>query len=230
MVTGSVIVGYKSATLTDGFTSERTRKRLVSGLRSKGITDEKVLLAMGSVQRDLFIEDALKSRAYEDTALPIGYRQTISQPFIVALMSQILRSNRDNLGRVLEVGTGSGYQAAVLSGFADQVYTIERIQQLLDAAKLRLAPLGINNVSFRHGDGASGWTVNAPFDGIILTAAPAVVPTILFDQLAEGGILVAPEGEEQHQTLVHWKKTHGTVRRFESVPVVFVPMVSGIIS
>jgi protein-L-isoaspartate(D-aspartate) O-methyltransferase len=185
---------------------------------------------MGSVQRDLFIEDALKSRAYEDTALPIGYRQTISQPFIVALMSQILRSNRDNLGRVLEVGTGSGYQAAVLSGFADQVYTIERIQQLLDAAKLRLAPLGINNISFRHGDGASGWTINAPFDGIILTAAPAVVPTILFDQLAEGGILVAPEGEEQHQTLVYWKKTHGSVRRFESVSVVFVPMVSGIIS
>ncbi len=230
MVTGSVIVGYKSAKLNDGFTSERTRKRLVTGLRNKGITDEKVLLAMGSVQRDLFIEDALKSRAYEDTALPIGYRQTISQPFIVALMSQILRSNRDNLGRVLEVGTGSGYQAAVLSGFADQVYTIERIQQLLDAAKLRLAPLGINNISFRHGDGASGWTINAPFDGIILTAAPAVVPTILFDQLAEGGILVAPEGEEQHQTLVYWKKTHGSVRRFESVSVVFVPMVSGIIS
>jgi protein-L-isoaspartate(D-aspartate) O-methyltransferase len=101
---------------------------------------------------------------------------------------------------------------------------------LLDAAKLRLAPLGINNISFRHGDGASGWTINAPFDGIILTAAPAVVPTILFEQLAEGGILVAPEGEEQHQTLVYWKKTHGTVRRFESVPVVFVPMVSGIIS
>ena len=230
MVAGSMSVSYRSASLIDGFTSERTRKRLVSGLRSKGITDEKVLLAMGNVQRDLFIEDALKSRAYEDTALPIGYRQTISQPYIVALMSQILRSNRDKLGRVLEVGTGSGYQAGVLSGFADQVYTIERIQQLLDAAKLRLVSLGITNISFRHGDGASGWKINAPFDGVILTAAPVVVPTILFDQLAEGGVLVAPEGKEQNQTLVHWKKTHGTVRRFESVPVVFVPMVSGIIS
>ncbi len=230
MVTGSLSMSYRSAVLTDGFTSKRTRKRLVSGLRSKGITDEKVLLAIDAIQRDLFIEDALKTRAYEDTALPIGYRQTISQPFIVALMSQILRSNRDKLGRVLEVGTGSGYQAAVLSGFSEQVYTIERIQQLLDAAKLRLAPLGINNISFRHGDGASGWAINGPFDGIILTAAPAVVPTILFDQLAEGGILVAPEGKEQNQTLVHWKKTRGTVRRFESVPVVFVPMVSGVIS
>ena len=229
MVAGSVTVSYKSATLTDGFTSERTRKRLVARLRSKGITDEKVLLAMGSVQRDLFIEDALKSRAYEDTALPIGYRQTISQPFLVALMSQILRSNRNKLGRVLEVGTGSGYQAAVLSRFADRVYTIERIQQLLDAAKLRLVPLGITNIRFRHGDGASGWTINAPFDGIILTAAPAVVPINLFDQLAEGGILVAPEGEAQNQTLVYWRKTHGYVRRSESVPVVFVPMVAGII-
>jgi protein-L-isoaspartate(D-aspartate) O-methyltransferase len=230
MVGGSLIVSYKSAALTDGFTSERTRKRLVAGLRSKGIADEKVLLAMGSIQRDLFVEDALKSRAYEDTALPIGYRQTISQPFVVALMSQILRSNRDKLGRVLEVGTGSGYQAAVLSRFADRVYTIERIQQLLDAAKLRLAPLGITNISFRHGDGTSGWTINAPFDGIILTAAPAVVPSNLFDQLADGGILVAPEGGEQNQTLVYWKKRHGHVRRFESVPVVFVPMMSGIIS
>jgi len=230
MVTGSLIVSYRSATLTDGFTSERTRKRLVSGLRRKGITDETVLLAMGSIQRDLFLEDALKSRAYEDTALPIGYQQTISQPFVVAFMSQLLRSNRDKLSRVLEVGTGSGYQAAVLSGFADQVFTIERIQQLSDAAKLRLAPLGINNIRFRHGDGASGWTINAPFDGIMLTAAPAVVPTNLFDQLAEGGILVAPEGEAQNQTLVYWKKTHGYVRRYESVPVVFVPMVSGIIS
>ena len=230
MVTGSLSMSYRSAVLTDGFTSKRTRKRLVSGLRSKGITDEKVLLAIGAIQRDLFIEDALKTRAYEDTALPIGYRQTISQPFIVALMSQILRSNRDKLGRVLEVGTGSGYQAAVLSGFSEQVYTIERIQQLLDAAKLRLAPLGINNISFRHGDGASGWTVNAPFDGIILTAAPVVVPTNLFDQLAEGGILVSPEGEEQDQTLVYWKKTHGYIRRVESVPVVFVPMISGMIS
>ena len=224
------MVSSKSTTFTNGFTSERTHKRLVTGLRRKGITDETVLLAMASIQRDLFIEDALKSRAYEDIALPIGYRQTISQPFVVALMSQILRSNRDKLGRVLEVGTGSGYQAAVLSEFADRVYTIERIQQLFDAAKLRLAPLGIKNVSFRHGDGTSGWTVNAPFDGIILTAAPAVVPINLFDQLADGGILVAPEGEEQNQTLVYWKKTHGSLRRVESVPVVFVPMISGMIS
>lgn len=177
-----------------GFTSQRTRDRMVERLRLKGIRDETVLAAMAAVPRHLFVDEALASRAYEDTALPIGFEQTISQPYVVALMISALRAGRENgLGaKVLEIGTGCGYQAALLAKLAKEVYSVERISGLLERARSNLRGLRIPNLRLAHGDGSEGLAAAAPFDSIISAAAAQELPPALKTQLAVGGRLIAP--------------------------------------
>src|ERR1700735_3126529 len=172
-----------------GMTSARTREGLVQRLQEQGIADQRVLDRVRSVPRHLFMDEALASRAYEDTALPIGFGQTISQPFVVAKMLAA-----GEAPRVLEIGTGCGYQTAVLSPLVTEIYSIERIAPLLGRARRTLRELRIRNVNFRHDDGSIGWAARAPFDGILLTAAPHTVPPALFEQLKTGGRLIAPVG------------------------------------
>ena len=175
-----------------GMTSQRTRERMVDRLREQGITDEGVLSAMASVPRHVFVEEALASRAYEDTALPIGLGQTISQPYVVAKMIEALRAGGRGLGRVLEVGTGCGYQAAVLAQLAPEVYSIERIQALLDRARRNILGLKLSNLRLTHGDGNLGIEKAAPFDSIIVAAAAPQVPQALLHQMAVGGRMILP--------------------------------------
>ena len=180
--------------------------------------------------RHLFVDEALASRAYEDSALPIGHGQTISQPYIVALMTQSLLETGDGLrplGKVLEVGTGCGYQTAVLAPFCQQLFTIERVGALLKLAKRRLGELGIGNVRYRHGDGMEGWPGQAPFDGILAAAAPRDVPDRLLDQLAEGGRLVIPVGPGGRQSLLRITRTAADFEREHLCDVSFVPLVEG---
>jgi len=181
-----------------GMTSARTRERLVQRLRAEGISQSEILERMRSVPRHLFVDEALSSRAYEDNALPIGQGQTISQPYIVALMTQALLDDGEGglrqLHKVLEIGTGCGYQTAVLAPFVRQLFSIERIAPLLSDARERLRTLKVGNVRFRNDDGYGGWPGQAPFDGIIVTAAPEEVPATLLSQLAPGGRLVLPVG------------------------------------
>ncbi len=210
-----------------GLTSQRARDRLVRQLEQQGIRDPRVLEAIRSVPRHLFVEEALSHRAYENIALPIGHRQTISQPFIVARMTEALLEGGP-VRTVLEIGTGSGYQAAVLAQIVERVYSIERIQALSREARELLSRLGINNVNLRHGDGAEGWPERAPYDGIILTAAPREVPEPLLVQLAPGGRLVAPvEGADGRQLLVRYTHTPDAFVRDVLDAVMFVPMLSG---
>lgn len=183
-----------------GMTSQRTRDRLVKRLRDRGIESEQVLGVIGSVPRHIFIDEALAHRAYEDTALPIGHNQTISQPFIVALMTQAL-FNRPRAA-VLEIGTGSGYQTAVLAALAEKVYTVERIAPLIERAAARFRALKLRNVRVRNADGNVGWADLGPFDSIMVTAAARHVPNALYDQLAVGGRLVIPVGDEGLQELL----------------------------
>ena len=202
---------------------ERLRDQMVrQQIESRGVTDERVLAAMRKVERHKFIPGHQVSSAYEDHPLPIGHGQTISQPYIVALMTELC--NLDGSEKVLEIGTGSGYQAAVLSLLAKKVYSIEIVEPLGMNARRLLAELGYRNVEVRVGDGYRGWQEEAPFDVIILTAAPPRIPDALIDQLAEGGILVAPEGEYA-QELVTITKTHGQLHRRTVTYVRFVPMV-----
>jgi protein-L-isoaspartate(D-aspartate) O-methyltransferase len=212
-----------------GMTSARTRERLVQRLARQGICSAIVLERIRQVPRHLFIDEALASRAYEDSALPIGQSQTISQPYIVALMTQALIENgeRHRLGKVLEVGTGCGYQTAVLAPLVGQLYTIERIASLQRAARQRLSALEIGNVRFRHGDGFEGWPGRAPFDGILVTAAPAEVPEALIAQLAVGGRLVIPVGPSGNQELVRLTRTEAGIEREHLCWVSFVPLVEG---
>ena len=211
-----------------GMTSQRTRDRLVARLRDKGIHDEDVLAAIGRVPRHIFVDEALAHRAYEDTALPIGYGQTISQPFIVALMTQALLSAPRS--RVLEVGTGSGYQTAVLASLRPQVrrvFTMERLKDLVQRAEQRLYAMGSRSVRFRHGDGYEGWPEEGPFDGIIVTAAPPEVPQALLDQLAPGGRMVVPVGGDGVQELKIYDRTDSG-HQVDTVEYVrFVPLVKG---
>lgn len=215
-----------------GMTSQRTRNRLVQRLREKGISDESVLAAVAAVPRHIFIDEALAHRAYEDTALPIGQGQTISQPFVVALMTQTLLDRPR--ARVLEVGTGSGYQTAILAtigkldGRVGKVFTVERLGSLIDRARERLAAMGVRNVRFRHGDGYQGWPEEGPFDGILVTAAPRVVPDALLEQLAPGGRLVVPVGADTIQDLTVYDRTERGVERRTLEQVRFVPLVKGI--
>ncbi len=209
-----------------GMTSARTRDRLIERLRAEGIRDERVLSAMGAVPRHIFVDEALASRAYEDTALPIGAGQTISQPYIVGLMSEALVQG-GNLAKVLEVGSGCGYQTAVLAQLVGRVFSIERIESLIPPARERLHALGITNVRMRHGDGFDGWPAHAPFDGILVAAAPGFVPQALVDQLGVGGRLVIPVGAQGSQRLQVLTRTEEGVEEETLARVSFVPLVSG---
>jgi len=209
-----------------GMTSHRTRMRLVKRLQEYGIESDRVLEVMGQVPRHIFLDEALSHRAYEDTSLPIGYGQTLSQPYIVARMTELLL--RHEPARVLELGTGSGYQTAVLSQLFGQIYSVERIKPLQDRARERLRQLNIRNVMLKHADGGMGWPERGPFDGIIVTAAPKEVPAELLDQLADGGVLVAPVGEE-NQVLVEIIRNGDRFERRELEPVRFVPLLGGVV-
>ena len=207
-------------------TSMRTRERLVSRLRDEGITDEYVLDAIRDVPRHIFVDEALESRAYEDIALPIGLGQTISQPFIVALMTQATVA-APAPSRVLEIGTGCGYQTAVLASLVSRVYTVERLELLLTRARERLRALEVNNVWFRHGDGNAGWPECEPFDAVLATAAPPRVPEQLVRQLVVGGRLVIPIGDSRRQSLKVFTRTESGVNEDTIADVSFVPMLRG---
>lgn len=210
-----------------GMTSQGTRDRLVARLRDKGIADEMVLKAIATVPRHEFVDEALSSRAYEDSALPIGLSQTISQPWVVARMTEVLLQG-GKPEKVLEVGTGSGYQAAVLSMLVPQVFTVERIEELLKQSRRRFHRLGLNNIISRYADGHIGWPSQAPFEGIIVTAAATEVPLELTDQLAEGGILVLPLERNGSQRLLSIRKTEDGLEETDLGGVIFVPMLSGL--
>jgi protein-L-isoaspartate(D-aspartate) O-methyltransferase len=207
-------------------TSARTRDRLIERLREEGIKNPAVLERIRSVPRHLFVDEALASRAYEDTALPIGFGQTISQPYIVAAMTEALIAG-PKLTRVLEIGTGCGYQTAVLAPFVQHIYSVERIQPLVQRARSILAELKITNVSVRHADGWHGWRSQAPFQGIIVAAAPEDVPPELYEQLDEGGRMVIPIGARGRQTLLRVTRMGNEFEREELLPVSFVPFVAG---
>jgi protein-L-isoaspartate(D-aspartate) O-methyltransferase len=209
-----------------GMTSQRARDRMVERLRAEGgISDERVLTAMRTVPRHLFIDEALASRAYEDTALPIGNGQTISQPWVVARMTAALIEH-GMPARVLEIGTGSGYQAAVLATLGLETYSVERIEELLRVARRRFRNLGLN-VRTRHDDGRAGWPEYAPFDGIIVTAGAAAMEPALFEQLPEGGTLVAPIGGASGQRLLRVRRLEGELVQEDLGAVVFVPLLPG---
>ncbi len=209
-----------------GMTSQRTRDRLVGRLREQGIVDEKVLGQISTLPRHIFIDEALAHRAYEDTALPIGNNQTISQPFIVALMTQLLTEVPRK--KVLEVGTGSGYQTALLARLCERVYSIERIQALMPRARERLSALSLRNIQMRHGDGYAGWAESGPFDGILVTAAPPAMPEQLLEQLAEGGRLIVPVGDGNEQDLRVIDRTGDGFTESVHDRVKFVPLVGGV--
>lgn len=210
-----------------GMTSQRTRNRLVERLRSKGISDERVLKAISTIPRHEFVDEALSSRAYEDTALPIGLSQTISQPWVVARMTEAILDG-GTPQKVLEVGTGSGYQAAVLACLVSQVFTVERIEELLKLARRRFHKLGLNNIFTRYADGHLGWPSQAPFDGIIVTAASIGVPAELIQQLRIGGVLVVPVEKGGMQRLMAIRRTEEGVDEEDLGGVIFVPMLSGL--
>jgi protein-L-isoaspartate(D-aspartate) O-methyltransferase len=211
-----------------GMTSQRTRARMVDRLREQGIADARVLEAMAGVPRHLFVEEALASRAYEDTALPIGFGQTISQPYVVARMIEILIQERQ-LGKVLEVGTGCGYQAAVLAQIATEVYSVERIRELLERARANLRELRLKNLRLAYGDGGAGLEKAAPFDSIILAAAAPEMPQALLQQLARGGRMILPlrEGRADAQRLVLVERSRLGFSETALDPVRFVPLQAG---
>ena len=209
-----------------GMTSARTRDRLVQRLRDQGIRNEDVLEQIRNVPRHLFVDEALASRAYEDTALPIGLGQTISQPYVVARMTEALLDGFEG-EKVLEVGTGCGYQTAVLAPLVKNIWTIERIPELLRRAKQRLRELDIYNVQFKPGDGWQGWAKYAPYDGIIVTAAPDTVPENLLQQLAPGGRLIIPVGPQGVQDLAMITKRDDHFEQVSLGAVTFVPLVKG---
>ncbi|MAY37677.1 MULTISPECIES: protein-L-isoaspartate(D-aspartate) O-methyltransferase [Spongiibacter] len=213
-----------------GMTSQRTRDRLIERLRSQGISDSKVLDIIRATPRHIFLDEALSHRAYEDSALPIGFQQTLSQPYIVARMTELLLA----LGpreRVLEVGTGSGYQTAILAQLVDRVFSVERIRPLQEKARQRLRHLKLHNVHLRHADGGMGWPQRGPFDAILSAAAPEVVPQELLDQLAVGGRLVIPVGKQgQQQSLYVYDRHEDGFDEQCIEPVMFVPMVGGVVA
>ncbi|WP_045727292.1 protein-L-isoaspartate(D-aspartate) O-methyltransferase [Xanthomonas sp. GPE 39] len=210
-----------------GMTSQRVRDRLVTRLRESGIADERVLNAVRTVPRHLFIDEALASRAYEDTALPIGHGQTISQPWVVARMTEAVLDVAPK--KVLEVGTGSGYQAAILAALGLEVHTVERIGDLLRQARKRFRQLGMN-VRSKHDDGRIGWPEHGPYDAIVVTAAAPALVDALVEQLAPRGCLVAPVGEASAQSLVRLRRdADGVIEHDVLAPVTFVPLLSGML-
>ena len=209
-----------------GMTSARTRARLIARLRQQGISDETVLEVMQAVPRHLFVDEALSHRAYEDSALPIGFNQTISQPYTVARMTELLLEGR-RPSRVLEIGTGCGYQAAVLSALVDQVFTIERISGLAEKARRTLSDIGAMNVIQRYNDGAIGWAERGPFDGMLITASPHQVPPALFVQLSEGGRMILPLDTDGEQYLTRVTRIQGDMSVETIEPAKFVPLLGG---
>ena len=207
-------------------TSLRTRTRLIDRLSHRGIQNERVLNTMLETPRHLFVDEAISHKAYEDTALPIGYEQTISQPYIVALMTEMILENSGPLNKVLEIGTGCGYQTAILSQLVKWVFTIERIGNLQQEARDRLGGLGYRNISYLNADGFLGWSSNQPFDGIIVTAAPDSIPEALLEQLAVNGGLVIPVGGHD-QYLKKITRTHKGHQEEIRNAVRFVPMLKG---
>ena len=210
-----------------GMTSQGTRDRLVQRLRNNGIQDEKVLHAVATIPRHEFVDEALSSRAYEDTALPIGLSQTISQPWVVAKMTEAILEGGAPL-KVLEVGTGSGYQAAILASLVPKVFTVERIEELLKLARRRFHKLGLHNIYMRYADGHLGWPSQAPFDGIIVTAAANEIPPELILQLRIGGVLVAPVERRGIQRLLAIRRTEEGFDEEDLGGVIFVPMLCGL--
>lgn len=207
-------------------TSQRTRERLVSRLRDAGIRNQQILDVMLNTPRHIFVDEALASRAYDDTALPIGFGQTISQPYIVARMTEILLESGP-CGNVLEIGTGSGYQAAVLAQLVEQLFSVERIGALLNRARQRMRELKLYNVRLKHYDGHMGWKEHGPYDAIIVTAAPTEIPAELLAQLAEGGRLIAPVGPNGKQLLNLVTRTARGLERSVIEEVSFVPLLPG---
>lgn len=210
-----------------GMTSRGTRDRLVQRLREEGIRNERVLEAIRSVPRHEFVDEALSSRAYEDTALPIGLGQTISQPWIVARMTEAMLEAGE-VNKVLEIGTGSGYQAAVLAHLVAEVYTVERIKELLKQARRRFHELRLHNIHARHSDGYEGWVSQAPFDGILVTAASRVIPDELVEQMRVGGRMVIPLEQGYQQRLLVIERTEEGFEKTDIGGVIFVPMLSGL--
>lgn len=209
-----------------GMTSPRTRERMVNRLRDQGISDERVLTIMQKMPRHIFVDEALAHQAYDDTALPIGYDQTISQPWVVARMTELLIANRMPT-RVLEIGTGCGYQTAILAALGIEVFSVERIKPLQDAAKVRLRELGLRKAKLKYADGAFGWPEQGPFDAILAACAPSEVPSELLEQLANGGRLVLPVGgEEQWLTVIDRVGNELHEQRLEAVR--FVPFQRGV--
>ena len=210
-----------------GMTSQRTRDRLVIRLRQAGIQDERVLEVMRQTPRHIFMDEALASRAYEDSSLPIGFGQTISQPYLVARMTEVLLKDASP-DRVLEVGTGSGYQTSVLAQLVPEVYTVERIAGLQEQARQRLArQLKLTNIRYKHSDGNWGWKQHAPYDGILVTAAPEEVPPELLNQLADGGRLVIPSGPNGQQQLRVFSREGDSLKESVLETVSFVPLLTG---
>ena len=210
-----------------GMTSQRTRERLVDQLISLGVQDVRVLDVMRSTPRHLFLDEALAHRAYEDKSLPIGHNQTLSRPYTVARMSELLLASCA-AKKVLEIGTGSGYQTLVLAQLVPRLLTMERIEPLLDRARDRLQQMGIHNVVYKHGDGYEGWPAREPFDGIMVTAAPSQVPQALQWQLAEGGCMIIPVGDDDQYLLkITRSGNHFSKQKIEAAN--FVPLVNGLI-
>jgi protein-L-isoaspartate(D-aspartate) O-methyltransferase len=209
-----------------GMTSRRTRERMARRLLEQGIRDNKVLDVMSRTPRHIFVDEALSSRAYEDTALPIGFNQTISQPYIVAKMTELLLEF-GRPAKVLEIGTGCGYQTAILAQLVDHVYTVERILPLQKKAKDHLWSLKLKNISYLHSDGGWGWPEHAPYDGILVAAAPSEIPEMLLEQMAIGGVMIIPIGRGGRQELQRVLRTADGYEAEELEPVTFVPFLAG---
>jgi protein-L-isoaspartate(D-aspartate) O-methyltransferase len=227
-ILNSCLLPFSLALLWGQDPSAIERARMVrTQIEERGVRNPEVLRVMRAVPRHLFIPEPMRSQAYEDHPVPVGYGQTISQPYIVGLMTELLEPNKDLT--VLEIGTGSGYQAAVLSGLVKHLYTIEIVPELARSAAATLEKLGYRNVTVRHGDGYQGWPEQAPFDRIIITAAPPEIPKALLEQLKLGGKLVAPVGSSVfgQDLVVIDKALNGRLRRRSIIPVMFVPMVRG---
>jgi len=210
-----------------GMTSLRTRQRMIKRLAEQGIKHKRLLEIMRDTPRHIFMDEALSSRAYEDTALPIGYNQTISQPYIVAKMTEVLLGTVGHLKKVLEIGTGCGYQTAVLAQLVDHVYSVERLLPLQRKAKYHIGELRLKNISYLYGDGNLGWADYAPYDGILVSAAPVEIPVQLLEQLAIGGVMVIPTGSIGVQVLQRITRTPSGYEIEDLEPVSFVPFLSG---
>ena len=211
-----------------GMTSLRTRERMIKRLSEQGIRNNRILEIMRDTPRHIFMDEALASRAYEDTSLPIGYNQTISQPYIVAKMTELLLGVGSHLGKVLEIGTGCGYQTAILAQLVDHVYSVERILPLQKKAKSSLWDLKLKNISYLYSDGGLGWPDYAPFDGILASAAPAEIPLVLLQQLAIGGVMVIPIGKSGNQSLQRVTRNESGYQIEQLESVTFVPFLSGL--